>query len=447
MFCGKCGNEIPEGGSFCVKCGTKTENAVQQVPAAEKPKKSKKPIIIAAVSAVAVIGIISAIATPSILRKEKDDISTPNNYGDYEENPATTVAIEDFELSVEEPEVTTVITETMTDSIDTTTTPPATTTAAPITAGDVSIIGNRVGNIANGGLITHNGEYWIADNYHSIYHFNDEGKPEKFLYTDGDGAFSNLLMDGDNLYFIYDKQIYLYKISADTYDVIPELEKYSGDDMRLYLSNDYYFVYTEDNGFLRRISRSTGKEEQIAVIDSVNEFIFWDSCLYYIKNISGEERLWCVSSSDFYDVKEILKCDGEFNTIVAGDNYIYVVRREDDGAYIDKYAQELTERVDCYDITDMCQESVGEGKGYYIPWLNVIDNQIFVNVNDNVDFWPGLFHIIDNGDTFTYKEIASVGWGIWGSFVIRGTDYYEVNYLDDDGTMYFNRYDLDGNEV
>ncbi len=442
MFCGKCGNEIPEGGNFCVKCGTKMENAVQQAPVAEKPKKSKKPIIIA-VSAVVGICIIVAIATPSILRaNENNDISTSNSYENYDENPATTVGIDDFELPVEELAVTTAAPET-------TTVPPATTTVAPVTTGDVSIIGNRVGNIANGGLVTHNGEYWIADNYHSIYRYNDEGKSEKFLYTDDDAAIGNLLMDGDYLYFIYDKQVYCYSISADTFSIIPELEKYSDDDMRLYLSNDYYFVYTGhygEDGILRRISRSTGKEEQNITISGENYFIFWDSCLYYIESGLEKSYLYCVSSSDFSDVKKMWDYDAKLTTIGAGDNYIYVVSMEDDGTYLDKYANELTERVTYFNITDMCQENISKDHG--IPWLNVIDNQIFLSVYDTADFNPGLFHIIDNGDTFDYDVVQPVGSGIWGSFVLfEGNNGYRVAFMCSDGVLRYVSYDMNGKLV
>ena len=101
MFCGKCGNEIPEGGSFCVKCGAKTDGAapVQQTAVASETvritpasNKKNKNIIIAVAAIAAVILIV-------VLFKS---LSSPTSFKGNENNPDALIKVANNYLSSDE---------------------------------------------------------------------------------------------------------------------------------------------------------------------------------------------------------------------------------------------------------------------------------------------------------------------------------------------------------
>ncbi len=94
MFCGKCGNELPDGTKFCGKCGalqgateiTETVSEVQdgkpvyrnreeyQAEFEETRKKKKLPLIIGIVTAVIVVIVIIAVVISSITKFSIDTV-------------------------------------------------------------------------------------------------------------------------------------------------------------------------------------------------------------------------------------------------------------------------------------------------------------------------------------------------------------------------------------
>ena len=99
MFCGKCGNEIPEGGSFCVKCGARTDGAasVQQTSAAAVPvapaANNKNKNIIIAVAAIAVVILIVVLFK---------SLSSPTSFKGNENNPDALIKVANNYLSSDE---------------------------------------------------------------------------------------------------------------------------------------------------------------------------------------------------------------------------------------------------------------------------------------------------------------------------------------------------------
>ncbi len=425
-----------------------TENTLQITQAVNttdvktKFKRNKKPIIIAA-SAFAVVGIIAgSVIAGSMNSKETDNISTLASYEDNKPKTTTTFVGVGAMGTVG----TTIAAQSTTTALPTETeATPVTTTAAPVSAGDAAIIGNRVGNIANGGLIPVPMRYYISENYHAIKTENSDGETINLLKDNGE--FSNLVLEGDNLYFIYNGQIYRYSISANTHEIVPELKSYSDTDMRLYLSNDYYFVYTgnyDEGGVLYRISRSTGKEEQNIRIKDESSFIFFGDCLYYIESESEKDYLYCVSSLDFNDTMNDRNYDGQMITVTACDNYIYLVlKNSNNEVIIEKLTNDLNEIVNAYNITNMCKKYVGDDFG--ISMMNVIDDQMFISVYDTENYSSGLYHIVDNSDgTFTYGEAIPYGSGVWSCSVRKDDDYYEVYYMSSNGQLQSIKYDMNG---
>ncbi len=71
MFCKKCGAEVKEGTKFCRGCGAEIQGGKPVQPAAEKPKKSNKKIVIAAVAGILVAAIAAGAAVWALRDKEE----------------------------------------------------------------------------------------------------------------------------------------------------------------------------------------------------------------------------------------------------------------------------------------------------------------------------------------------------------------------------------------
>lgn len=417
-------------------------------PIIEKIKKNPRVTAIAA--SAAVICLIAAIAIPAAVKNSKKDNDIIKNSGYEDDAPASTTSNallgqvevpDEFKPAKTDPVVTEQTTVKTTTKATTTTQKQASTSN-----GDAEILGNRVGNIGNSGLFLSNNKYWIDNGRHSIKHFNSDGDAEEIL-TGDDGEFSCLSMIGDDLFFIFDKVAYIYSISKDEFQVIPELKNYSASFMRLYVSNDYYFIYLGEAGgisTLYRVSRVTGKEEDSIRMENEVSFTFYNKDLYYLSNSNSESIIYMVSATDFDEVKakkRYTENSPNLQCVVAADDYVYLLCYEHEEGelktYIDKYDLKLEERISYDDITSICKGITGSD--YNIAYLNVIDDNKFIclYINEsgkNNAYSPGLYHLYyDSNKKIKYDEIAPLGSGVWGSYLYRGDGYIEVDYMKDDG--------------
>lgn len=344
----------------------------------QKKKSNTKTIVIATIAAAAfgfviISSIVAAIAIPAIskMAKGSKDTEEPTDY-------PTTTAKTSFEFP---------------DIVPETTTEPEVTTTAP-TKSDTSavIVGNKVGNIQSYGLATYSGNFWVDENSSKIKGFKD-GSVYTYMTGAQDG-FSNLIEDKEYLYFLYDSTAYVMNTSTEKYSEVPELLNFDGKINTLYMSDDYFYVYTShtqngsDTGTLYRISRSTAKTEQSIDISRRINFIFFNEDLYYIENTNGFYYLRHTDAKDFSNVRSDYRCwensDFNVNGITAdnGNIYVKVVNKTNQNCSIVKFSNlndfEDNNSVAVYDIT----AAVNEGGGTISNVLHVHNDNLFAFIYD-----------------------------------------------------------------
>ena len=421
-----------------VSLNEETSNA-----AASIPNKLKKKRIITVTIAIAAC-VIVAIAIPGIINSsKKDDIAVSNESEFTDVAPVTTT--EPLETSYEEQnEVTEATQVTTMETTDT-------------SSSDRGIIkGNSVGNIANYGILLSNNKYWIDNSRHSIKFFNSDGTTED-LFTSENGVFSNLSMIDNDLFFLFDNSAYVYNTSSNAENAIPELEKYSGYIICLYVSDDYYFISAaiDDDYRLYRVSRKNGEEEQSISIRNGYTITFLNDSLYYyvFSDTDSSCDIYRVSATDFNDVRGQYHYQNEWVfDMVADDNYIYALCDNGEKTIIDKLSGDLTILYDCFNITDICKKY--GGYDYGTSNLNVIDDNLFLSIlpfnEDDTNYGkPGLYHIWYNEDRkLMDQEISPLGSGTWGGCVIKGNGYYEIDYyIQGSASLKCRKIDMNGNLI
>lgn len=344
----------------------------------QKKKSNTKTIVIATIAAAAfgfviISSIVAAIAIPAIskMAKGSKDTEEPTDY------PTTTSSV-----SIEFPDIVP----------ETTTEPEVTTTAPTKTNTNAVIIGNKVGNIQSYGLATFNGNFWVDENSSKIKGLKD-GSVYTYMTGDQDG-FSNLIEDNGYLYFLYDSTAYVMNTSTEEYSKVPELLNFDGKINTLYMSEDYFYVYTShtqngsDTGTLYRISRSTAKTEQSIDISRRINFVFFNEDLYYLEHIDGYYYLRHTDAKNFSDVRSDYRwwSDSDFNvngiTADNGNIYVKVENKANKSYSIVKFSNlnDLDDNNSCavYDIT----AAVNEGGGSISNVLNVHNDNLFAFIYD-----------------------------------------------------------------
>ncbi len=423
-------------------------------------KKNKKLLIIAIVVVICIVAVAIAVIVPTIIKTDNTAETTQSEeesgLQETTTQETTTQETTTQETTTQEQTTQPSTTEQPTTKMPTAhiqipagTTAPEETTAVQTGKESVSIIGNRVGNINNGGVILASGSFCVDDDGMSIYCKNEDNSRERIEYS-SNGKFSNLIKDGDNLYFICGSKIYMHIISAKKRVPVVALEKYSADYMRLYLSEDYYFVYTrnegETYGTVYRVSIKTGKEEQSIRVGKEKEFIFWDDYLYYVDNSSDVSRIRMVSSADFNEEKKVYRLNdgGKYSCLTASDEYIYVVASTASVTNIVKFTSDFSKVEKLIKISDECKKRVGDT--FEVSTINVIKNQIFICVKSGPDSKPGMFHLTDTEEELLWHEASNVGYGVDDVCIAIKNDRYDFYYLRD-GELKYVMYDLNGNFI
>ncbi|MGN0653760.1 MAG: serine/threonine protein kinase [Oscillospiraceae bacterium] len=374
-------------------------------PTEQKKKSNTKTIVIATIAAAAfgfviISSIVAAIAIPAIskMANGSKDTEEPTDY------PATT-----SNVSFEFPDI-----------IPETTTEPEVTTTAPTKSNtNAVIVGNKVGNIQSYGLSTLNGNFWIDENRSKIQGLKNDSV---YTYITGEqNKFSNLIEDKEDLYFLYDSTAYVMNTSTDKYSKVPELQDFNGKINTLYMSEDYFYVYTShtqngsDTGTLYRISRTTAKTEQSIDISRRINFIFFNEDLYYIELIDGYYYLRHTDSKNFYDVKPDYRYWSDSNLDVNGitaDNgniYVKVKDKTNKSCSIVKFSNlndlDDNNSITVYDIT----AAVNEGGGSISNVLNVYNDNLFAFIYDlNNNNKTNIYKIkLNSNGTVSYELFIS----------------------------------------
>lgn len=371
----------------------------------QKKKSNTKTIVIATIAAAAfgfviISSIVAAIAIPAIskMAKGSKDTEEPTDY------PTTT-----SKASFEFPDI----------IPDVTTEPEVTTTAPTKTNTNAVIVGNKVGNIQSYGLATFNGNFWVDENSSKIKGLKD-GSVYTYMTGDQDG-FSNLIEDNGYLYFLHNDTAYMMNISTEKYSTVSELLDFDGKINTLYMSNDYFYVYTShtqngsDTGTLYRISRSTAKTEQSIDISRRINFVFFNEDLYYLEYIDGYYYLRHTDAKNFSDVRSDYRCwsDSNFNvngiTADNGNIYVKVEDKANKSYSIVKFSNlnDLDDNNSCavYDIT----AAVNEGGGSISNVLNVYNDNLFAFVYDkNNNNKTNIYKIkLNSNGTVSYELFIS----------------------------------------
>lgn len=151
--------------------------------------------------------------------------------------------------------------------------------------GDLTVVGNRTGNIMCGGSIapdSNGGYYWVAHDGHSIYSEYEN----KYIFKNEEGFFSDFSVDGESLYFRYDNMLLLYNSKTHSAEEIPYLSDFNGSAVRLFLTKDYYVVGNLNSDYtvtVYLVSRDNGQIFECCTALGSNMFtISNDGYLYYI---------------------------------------------------------------------------------------------------------------------------------------------------------------------
>lgn len=334
-----------------------------------------------------------------------------------------------------------------------------TTTAAEKVIGPQHVLGNTPGNIQNDGLLCQTDSYafWVDENYHIVKGTLDGST--KTMLEGKSSCFSNLCYVDGLLYYIYNKRIAYYDPKTDEFFYNPYLENYTGDELRLYITEDYFFVFSKNEndayGTLYRISRNTGVEEQSATMDYSTNFTIHNDKLYYTSLL--DNGLVCIRSASARDFSKVdsgyyyfYEATQNLTNLVAFDDYIYCFSRTNTNeTFINKIKDDFSEMVGQWNITSDAINIAGNK--YYTSNLNVYNNQICYNVYDKnaLIYAPALCHITCTSNSeYKSRIITKLGSNVWGAAMSYIDNEIEVDYFDpDDGSMYYLRYDKDGNKI
>ena len=311
----------------------------------------------------------------------------------------------------------------------------------------VEIIGNSNGNIQGSGTITEDASYWIDNYRHSIKYRNDDGEIEEIV--ESDGTICNLIKDGNKLYYILDNTVYIY--SKFSKGPVEELEKYSGSAIRLYMSKDYYFVYTYKSGSdpkIHRVSRKTGKEEEsIKVVNTYTSAFLGDS-FYYVDDSEEVQKIVRVSSLDFDDVIDVKYADSdrvEFTSVTADENKLYYIYKNSNTGYIgmEKVSPNFKNNIWSYELTYFLGDITNNS--YMMSTINIVDDQMVMLVYGNDG--GGIYHLVHTGSDLKYDEICSPSWDIPGDINATVIDDVYSFYYTWDGTLRYVAYNADGKRL
>lgn len=426
--------------------GSSLQTAQNQVVEASK-KKSKKLLIIVIAVVICIVAVVVAVIVPTII-KTSNNAETTESEEESGLQETTTQESTTQETTTQQATTEQQTTQRPVIQVPHETTTPEETTAVQIETGDASIIGNRVGNICNSGIVLGEWSYYVGNDGKGIYQEID-GESSRIVYSDS-GRFSNLVKVGDSLYFICNKKVYMRIISAEKSVPVISLERYSADNMRLYVSEDYYFIYTrnenEERGTIYRVSIETGKEEQSIKVGKEKQFIFWDNYLYYVDNTADISYVRMVSSFDFNNEQATAHVTKgyRYNCITASDGCIYVVSSNGSDANIVKITSDFEIVAREINITDECKKRVGDI--FDVSTISVIGNQIFICVGNNVNTNPGMYHLNVKDDNIVWNEVKSIGDGVNDVGISVADGNYRFCYLRENKLMYVT-FDSSGNYI
>ena len=262
--------------------------------------------------------------------------------------------------------------------------------------GNANVIGS-VGIIQAGGLYS-NG-YYIDNNFHDL------------LDADGNKIFknlkceiSNLCFEDGNLYFYYsgDQKIHYYNTKKKKNYIVAQLEEYTSDTTRFFVTPGYWFIYNYDDsigsGKLHRISRVTGEEEESLDITRVDGFTIANGNIYYItQDDEGCSAIFGASATDFSYILDsyYYRTDGgQYTCITAGDDgnvYSMGMNISNDSYSLAGMDSELVDIVGFWSISDIMPKMEGVTQEN-LSNIMALDNHFVFNYSYNY-----------NGSTFCQK--------------------------------------------
>lgn len=309
--------------------------------------------------------------------------------------------------------------------------------------GNPVLIGETFGNIQNGGIVTYSDDgslFYIEYDGHSVTQINDS---KKILLNNNSKVYSNLIYDKYGMYYVEDGRICYYDLNKEKGTVFSKLKKYKGDDLQLYISLDYYFVYVD--GKLHRISKDKGNEEESISVGSPEKFALCGRYLYYIdEHPEYGSAVYRTLSTDF-SVK-----DGD-NYIYNKDSSAYFAEITSDGEWLYTLSKNYNDRdfadfnIINADLKSIFHCNITEwaksqaDSDYSISRLNALDSYWTLILSDNSggsNLYFGVctkssdknkidFTLLHNSNEKTYLEYYN--------------DQYQINYYDRDenGALYY----------
>ncbi len=323
------------------------------------------------------------------------------------------------------------------------------------TPGNAVILGNSVGNIKNDGILCtgkYNGkyaEYYIENFYHQIKVKTESGVQGIFKDT---GKFTNLCYVDNVLYFIFNNYIFYYLPETGECKNVPALSKYTAEEMRLFISKDYFFVYTGNSskGTLHRVSRKTGKEEQSINLKDPWSFTFSNGWLYFATNkdvnnngttVKNAPCVVRVKANDFTQHGEQEICNTNINVsythLVADGEYIYAVAQSNANNYscIIRIGTDLLIDDDFMECNVSGIGSEATGGTFNLTGFNVINGEIYFGFQGTDSagnkVYPGIYRMTEGSNgKYTYSQVMKS----------NGHGGYWVNVLQKNGSatkLYF----------
>ncbi|MCM1060697.1 MAG: protein kinase [Eubacterium sp.] len=269
--------------------------------------------------------------------------------------------------------------------------------------GNPVLIGETFGNIQNGGIKAYSGEtfYNITYDGHSIMKDN-----ETTLFENKNKTYSNLICDDDGLYYVEDGRICYYDFKEREGKVFSKLKKYKGNDLRLYMSLDYYFVYV--NGKLHRITKNNGKEEQSIAVESPDKFALCGRYLVYIgEHPEHGSAVYKVPATDFsQNINYWYKENSDiyyFDSIVSDGTSVYTFTKsynEPKFYQFSKYNLDF-ETVYYGKLTEDIELYVS-GSSYSISGFNALDDRFSFTVSGSNGTEKLFVYMVINGDFYFY---------------------------------------------
>lgn len=143
-----------------------------------------------------------------------------------------------------------------------------------------TVLGNSAQNIRNGGIICAIDDvyFYIDNSCHTI------STGEGVLFADQDAVYSNLCYVDGTLYYLKDKKAYSISEGQRYSLPVPGLETYSKSGIsRLYITDKYFFIFSESQKCVQQIERATGSlKDTCTNISVAADFYIYKDYLYYI---------------------------------------------------------------------------------------------------------------------------------------------------------------------